>query len=164
VLVSGFPFASCFSPYYSNPLHPNKKAHFQVDLDLFLISFKLLSVLSLRPRVTSTYNCRLGKGAGACSYNNIFRNSIVVYQVKCNNTGELCIGHSLEKSKNSLKLVTNLTHMLHTLPLNSLKNQTPDPSSGTPKEEIFVCPHCCGHFSYRCRACLSMLVMDAWQN
>jgi len=38
-------------------------------------------------------NCRTS-GNGNCGYNNMCRNSIVVYKVKCNNTGKVYIGNT----------------------------------------------------------------------
>jgi len=38
-------------------------------------------------------NCRTS-GNGNCGYNNMCRNSIAVYKVKCNNTGKVHIGNT----------------------------------------------------------------------
>jgi len=43
-------------------------------------------------------NCRT-RGNGACGYNNMCRNSIAVYKVKCKNTGKVCTGNTQQKFK-----------------------------------------------------------------
>jgi len=43
-------------------------------------------------------NCRTS-GNNICGYNNMCRNSIVVYKVKCNNTGKVYIGNTQQKFK-----------------------------------------------------------------
>jgi len=43
-------------------------------------------------------NCKT-RGTGACGHNNVCRNSIVVYKVKCNNTGKVHIGNTQQKFK-----------------------------------------------------------------
>jgi len=47
---------------------------------------------------TAPCNCRTG-GNGACGYNNMCRNSIALYEVKCNNTGKVFIGNTQQKFK-----------------------------------------------------------------
>jgi len=47
-------------------------------------------------------NCRTS-GDGTCGYNNMCRNSIVVYKVKCNNTGNVCVGNTQQKFKTRMQ-------------------------------------------------------------
>jgi len=43
-------------------------------------------------------NCRTG-GTGTCGYNNMGRNSMAVYKLKCNNTGKAHMGNTQQKLK-----------------------------------------------------------------
>jgi len=47
-------------------------------------------------------NCRTS-GNGNCGYNNMCRNSTVVYKVKCNNTGKVYIGNTQQKFKTRMQ-------------------------------------------------------------
>jgi len=65
-------------------------------------------------------NYRTG-GAGACGYNNMCRNLIVVYKVKYNNTGKVHIGNTLQWSPKACQTwARNQTHTPNTLPPNSM--------------------------------------------
>jgi len=47
-------------------------------------------------------NCRTS-GNGNCGYNNMWRNSIAVYKVKCNNTGKVHVGNTQQKFKKRMQ-------------------------------------------------------------
>ena len=57
-------------------------------------------------------NCRLGKGKG-CGYNNICRNSIVVYKVECKNTNKVYIGNTQQNFKQRMQQHFNDVQRLH---------------------------------------------------
>jgi len=71
----------------------NLRKLFQGDL-----SRKLTVGLTSQDFEPLPYNFRTG-GNGACGYNNMCRNSKVIYKVKCNNTGKACIGNTQQKFK-----------------------------------------------------------------
>ena len=47
-------------------------------------------------------NCRPGR-TGMCGYNNICRNSVIVYKVECNNTGKVYIGNTQQMFKKRMQ-------------------------------------------------------------
>ncbi len=52
---------------------------------------------------TRECNCRPGKGEKKCGYNNICRNSIIIYKVECNNTKKVYIGNTQQHFKTRMQ-------------------------------------------------------------
>jgi len=70
---------------------------FQADL-----SRKLTVGLTSQDFEPTPCNCKTS-GNGNCGYNNMCRNSIVVYEVKCNNTRKVYIGNIHQRFKNRMQ-------------------------------------------------------------
>jgi len=75
----------------------NLREIFQGDL-----SRKLTAGLTSQDFEPLPCNCRTSRN-GNCGYNNMCRNSIVVYKVQCNNTGKVCIGNTQQKFKTRMQ-------------------------------------------------------------
>ena len=75
----------------------------KLNLDISSLDFKNLEC-----------NCRPGDN-NKCGYGNVCRNSIVVYQVKCKNTGKKYIGNTQQHFKNRMQQHFNDVRKLHQL-------------------------------------------------
>ena len=87
----------------------NLREIFQGDL-----SMKLTMDVESKDFQPLECNCRLGKGKG-CGYNNVCRDSIVVYQVECKNTGKVHMGNAQQHFKNRMQQHFNDVKRLHQL-------------------------------------------------
>jgi hypothetical protein len=75
----------------------NLRELFQGDL-----TRKLTSKVESLDFMQRECNCRLGKDKG-CGYNNICRNTIVVYKVQCVNSGKVYIGNTQQTFKKRMQ-------------------------------------------------------------
>jgi GIY-YIG catalytic domain len=57
-------------------------------------------------------NCKLGKDKG-CGYNNVCRDSIVVYKIQCKNSGKIYIGNTQQPFKKRMQQHFNDVNKLH---------------------------------------------------